>query len=435
MITYAIHIVLFSFGFWSIYYLFRKETFFNANRFVLLMAPVLAIALPLISLDFLRVNLAEHGFIQGSKQFLEVVIIDTQPAAPILNQTDTLFTLSNFLLGIYLLGVSFSLILFLRSFIKVLQLRKEGKEEFYAGTSLIVLPDRQDAFTFLNTIFIGAEIDESQKQTIVTHEKVHLEERHSWDLLYFEMLKILFWFNPFFYVFQNHISVVHEFIADQKTIKNQHKAVYTEVLLNSAFNTEQFSFINLFFTNHSLKTRIMMLHKSKSTHLSKFKYLLSIPLIMLMLTYVSCSDDPIQDNNATEEMPPPPPNLPDKEDFQRYDIVQFSELTSSPAFPETETFENPEEGKTDFQQRIQQHVAEHYNTDVVDEFSGEIRINTQFEISDEGAITEIKARAPQKELEVEAIRVLELLPKMKPGMVENKPVKVIFQLPITFQSK
>src|SRR5699024_2262945 len=152
-----------------------------------------------------------------------------------------------------------------------------------------------------------------------------------------------------------------------------------------------------------------------------------------------------QDNNATEEMsptapkapthaePPAPPTPPNKEEYRRNDVVPFSELTSSPAFPATETFENPEEGKTDFHQRIQQHVVEHFNTDVADESSGLVRIFTQFEISEEGAITEIKARAPQKELEAEAIRVIELLPQMKPGQVKNKPVKVIFRMPIIFE--
>jgi len=435
MITYAIHLVLFSFGFWLIYYLlFRKETFFNANRLYLLLIPVIAAIIPLISLEFLQITSSEYVFTQKSEELLQGIYISNQGLTEVTN-AENLFSLKTILWAIYGLGLGISLLLCLRRLIKLLQLKKQGKVEFYAGVELIVLPNRKDAFTFLNHIFIGAEIPETEKQTIAVHEKVHYAEKHSWDLLYFEILKILFWFNPFLYIFQKYISEVHEFIADKRTVEIQDKSVYTEVLLNTAFGTQQLSFVNSFFTNQTLKTRIMMLHQAKSTRKSKLKYLLSIPLIMLMLTYVSCSnDESAQDNNAAEQIPPPPPVPPAPEsDQDEEDVYPFAMVSNPPAFKKAETFENAEEAKADFQQRIQQHVLEHFNTDLADESDGEIRINTQFAVTAKGDVAEIKVRAPQKELETEVIRVIELLPQMKPATQRGKPVKVIYQLPIIFQ--
>jgi len=97
------------------------------------------------------------------------------------------------------------------------------------------------------------------------------------------------------YIFQSRIAGVHEFIADNEVVKTISRKTYFEQLLNTAFNTKDISFTNQFFNHSLIKKRILMLQKNKSSKLSKFKFLLVIPLMLAMLTYVACSDDITKD--------------------------------------------------------------------------------------------------------------------------------------------
>src|SRR5690606_18085237 len=157
------------------------------------------------------------------------------------------------------------------------------------------------ACTFYRTIFLGDQLTEAERQQILSHELVHVKQKHSLDLVFFEILKIIFWFNPLIYIYQNRIAILHEFIADAAVVKNAEKRNYYEQLLNSAFNTNNISFINQFFNHSLIKKRIVMLQKSRSKTIAKLKYLVLVPVMLLMLTYVACSEDKtIIEENTSE---------------------------------------------------------------------------------------------------------------------------------------
>ena len=85
--------------------------------------------------------------------------------------------------------------------------------------------------------------------------------------------------------------------------------------------------------------------------------------------------------------------------------------------------------------KIQKHVGKKFNVDLAQDLglsAGKKRISVQFKIDKNGNISDVKARAPHPRLKKEAIRIVKLLPKMKPGKQRNKPVGVRYNLPITF---
>src|SRR5690606_14843292 len=145
--------------------------------------------------------------------------------------------------------------------------------------TLIYLKNSTSAFSFFNFIFLGDAISTSKRSAILAHEKVHVSQKHSLDLLVFELLRILFWFNPLIYIYQKRIAEVHEFIADSKAVKQHSKKVYYENLLSQVFDTQSISFINPFFKQSLIKKRIIMLSKSKSNRVNVLKYTLVLPLV------------------------------------------------------------------------------------------------------------------------------------------------------------
>src|SRR5690606_37088939 len=164
--------------------------------------------------------------------------------------------------------------------------------------NIIEVPNSTIACTFYRTIFLGEQLSKAERQHILSHELVHVKQKHSLDLVFFELLKVIFWFNPLIYIYQRRIATVHEFIADAAVVQVTEKRSYYEQLLNSAFNTRNISFINQFFNHSLIKKRIIMLQKTRSKSISKARYLIIIPVILAMLTIVSCSEEKIQ---MTEE--------------------------------------------------------------------------------------------------------------------------------------
>lgn len=121
-------------------------------------------------------------------------------------------------------------------------------------------------------------------------------------------------------------------------------------------------------------------------------------------------------------------------DDEPIEDVDFIRIEDAPAFPGCEG--TKEEMKACFTNKITRFVAKKFNAELAHELNlspGIQRIFVLFKIDSNGNIVEIKARAPHSKLKEEAIRVIELLPKMEPGKQRGKPVNVKYSLPIAFK--
>jgi len=166
---------------------------------------------------------------------------------------------------------------------------------------LIFLPKKAKAFSFFNFIFIGKEFEKNQQEKIIEHEIVHSKQKHSADLLLFEFLKIVIWFNPLLYFYQQRIAVIHEYIADDFATKTNQKEQYINSLLSEVFAVENISFINQFYKQSFIKKRIIMMTKEKSKHAKQLKYLLLIPVLVSMLFYSACSKNSTTNHDKSEK--------------------------------------------------------------------------------------------------------------------------------------
>jgi len=134
------------------------------------------------------------------------------------------------------------------------------------------------SFSFFNKIIIGGAIKD--RSSIELHERVHVDQRHSYDLLLMELLKIFNWFNPILYFFQKELKFQHECIADE--ICSTDKVAYAEMLVAHALQVDHLPLTHEF-SNHSfLKKRIMMLFKNKSARKHKFLYVTILPMLLVV---------------------------------------------------------------------------------------------------------------------------------------------------------
>jgi len=458
MIHYLIQIIAFQLLFLLMYdLLLRKETFFNTNRAYLLISSALSFVLPLIDIPWMRETVPAAYRIE-----LPAIIIGSGSQVAE-TATTSAFSIYNLL---WIAGALIAFGLLVYKYGKILAYRRKGTFIKEQGLPLVVVPKTTMAFSFLDRIYIGSEIPTAKRQDILLHESVHVRHRHSWDLLYFEILRVLLWFNPLVYLYQKRMAVLHEFIADAQVAKVQSKTSYSQTLLSEVFQTDSISFINTFFNHSLIKKRIIMLQKSRSKRVDRLKYLLLIPVVVGMLFYTSCSNETtaqemaaeptkseamqkiadlklaLENDQLTEDEAKELKKLIaasyGKDDDLHYGSLKkkslgFNEIDKVPVYPGCES--TPQEGQTKcFTQKVTEFVVQHFNTKAAGkDVNGRQRIAVHFTISKSGDITDVQAKAQDPGLMAEAKRVAEMLPKMTPGEHQGKQVSVAYALPILFE--
>lgn len=264
-IHYLLEANLYLAAFYALYFLLLKsETYYRLNRFFLLSSTVLAFTIPVVQLGILL------PAVTGLHQSQVAVMSDTS------------WSIADYMLLTYGIIAVLLLINFLINVYKLLRLAQTNKTTKMLDFKLVELPGKNEAFSFFNYLFISSGL--SLSTVVIQHETAHIRQKHSWDIVYLELLKIINWFNPIVYLLQNSMKEVHEFTADADTA-NQDLSTqnYTDFLVNNAYGINENILTNTFFNKSLLKKRIIMLHKKKSGHAARLKYLIVIPLTCALL--------------------------------------------------------------------------------------------------------------------------------------------------------
>lgn len=430
MVQYILEAICFQLVFLIIYDFFlKKETFFQWNRAYLIGTYIMSLVLPWIKLETFRTTLPEKYSL--GNQFVWNLDAITLKAVET-SQFNISWEYLIFFGGMLLAAIYFGYKLY-----QIYALRKKGQIRYFPDFTRVVVQNSQVAFSFFKSIFLGDRVLEMDHESIIQHELVHIKQKHSLDLLFFEMMRIAGWFNPLVYVYQNRVSELHEFIADSKVAKTQKKEHY-EILLSQVFQTQDISFINQFFKTSltrlnvlgrifsfgsqygQVKKRIVMLQKSKSKKVWQLKYLLLLPVVMGMLFYTSCEEEKKEGFLPT-----------DIEFRQTVDIdeIPLLKVDEAPIFPGCEGSENALDC---FREKMIAHISREFKflqNNMDDESKVGVYVN--FIIDQNGNIGKVRKTGANKYLEEEAARVIGLLPQMKPGKVNGKNVKVAINLPIS----
>lgn len=431
MIRYILECMAFQLLFLIVYDLFlKRETFFQWNRVYLIGTFVLSLLLPWIKIEALKTTVSSEYF--AYPEYLWGVDMSEGVVVAPENSPSFNFSASEI---IFYGGMLIAALLFAYKLYQINRLKAQGEIRYFENFTRVVVRNSEMAFSFFRSIFLGDKVLEKDHESIIQHELVHIEQRHSWDLLFFELMRIVSWFNPLVYVYQNRVSELHEFIADAKVAKT-HKSEQYQLLLSQVFQTQHISFINQFFKSSLIKKRIVMLQKSKSKRVWQLKYLLLVPLVVGMLLYTSLE---AQENGISgeeqatgEEKLEKENQLPQLSNPNQDDVdVPFAEVEKVPVFPGCEDSENMRDC---FQQQMQKHIGKNFNyPEEAMEKGIQGRVNIMFFIQKDGSIGNVRMRSPDKLLEAEAARIISLLPQMAPGEHKGKNVRVAYSIPITFK--
>jgi hypothetical protein len=238
----------------------------------LLFSCVVSFALPVLQLGILKpveqpVTAVNFAFTTYPTTFVPVAPVEAHPA----------FTWQDVLVYGYILGTMILLIALTIKLISLYRLTRRQNLDADGKFKLVYLDQSATAFSFFNYLFIGTKVHGSE--TIIRHELVHIRQKHSADIIFIELLKIVNWFNPFIYFIQYSLKTIHEYIADEQTAVAEKDALaYSSFLVNNAYGLGGSSITHSFFNYNLLKKRIIMLHQKRSGSLARLKYLVAVPI-------------------------------------------------------------------------------------------------------------------------------------------------------------
>ncbi|QEM09455.1 M56 family metallopeptidase [Mucilaginibacter rubeus] len=256
--------------FYAVYCLFlNKETHYTLNRVYLLLSCVISFVLPVVQIGWLKVTESPTTtFIipRNGKQAIDHKLA-SQPAS----------SLQELLLYAYILGAIVLTTVLLVRLYQLAKLTKATKTLVHDKYKLISIEGSNTAFSFFNYLFIGTKTQANN--IIIRHELVHIRQKHSADIVFLELIKILNWFNPLIYLLQISLKTIHEYIADEQTAAQESDALsYSSFLVSNAYGLNGSSLAHSFFNYNLLKKRIIMLNQKRSGKLARLKYLVAVPI-------------------------------------------------------------------------------------------------------------------------------------------------------------
>ena len=400
--------------------LLSKDTFHRFNRIVLLGTAALSFILPLCVITIKEVVIlpavsASTETIVG--EATETVAMVPEVSAPIWPVV---------LGSLFVLGALAVLVHVAISIIGIMRIIGSGsRQTLESGETLIITENDTAPFSWMKYIVISREDYESGYSQILTHEKAHIALRHSWDILFVDMITALQWFNPAIWMLKADLRALHEFEADDAVLRSgANIKEYQYLLIRKAVSKSGYSVANSF--NHStLKARITMMSNKKSSRMSAWKALYVIPLVGISLAataetkvdYQYEDRQPVaaadtlkgkdSEKKAKEKEPVPFQFLGQQPKFNGGDANEFSKWVA-------QNLRYPEKSR---QSKVQG------------------RVTLQFTITETGKVTDVKVlRGVNEELDKEAVRVVSESPLWTPGKDKDGevvPIKFIF--PVIFK--
>jgi hypothetical protein len=263
------------------HFLVRKETFFNSNRWFLLIGLLTSVVMPLFffkKVVFVEKPTLSVGDLVAMSQQTQASIQEITPV-----ETMDWFQIGAIIYGVIVAVLLVKIIANLVSLFLLLNKQQIIKREQFA---LIDLNENVAPFSFFNYIVFNSSLYSYEElQSILLHEKVHSEERHSLDILIARLFCILFWFNPFVWLYKKAITQNLEYIADQKAIQHiADKKAYQKALLKVVSHQNCLSITNNFYQS-LIKKRIVMLNKNQSHKRNSWKYAVVLPLLFVFMFY------------------------------------------------------------------------------------------------------------------------------------------------------
>ena len=438
----------------------RQESFFRMNRITLLTILMLSLVLPMVDIPSLANP--EQPVVYEMQQRIMLMTQEAETTSMSLAKTTRTFSWLGILALVYIIGISLALCIRLWQLFRIGQIIRGGClwTDKSDHATIYCHIDDVAPFSWMRSIVISESDYKPFGREILLHEKAHILNRHSIDILFLTLVETVQWWNPIAYLLGRSLRDVHEYEADDYVL---HQGIslhnYQALLVKKALANTSYAFANNF--NHSLiKKRIYMMNHPKSNPWLRSKVLYILPVMLVVLTAFATPklnekvEEIVERVEKATEMPQPSPQ-PDQqpESVPTSDVtdMQSAESEEEPVIKETtadslssedyvnDVYRNeyinltqPPEfpgGMSALRTFVQLHVARALENDA--SMAGK-RAYVQFRIKQDGTIDDIGLVRGDIEAFHEAIKIVEQMPQWTPARRYGRVADAHFVLPVDF---
>jgi hypothetical protein len=503
MITYFVQVNICWLLFYGAYFaLLSRETFFRLNRIWLIISLLGGLVLPLIAPIFEVIEPTNMAAVM-----LQPFVVSAVDLSQNLQNTEG--SAFKILTAIYGLGVLISLGKLLLGFWKIKRLHNLAERLPMDDFTLMQVREAIAPFSFFRWVFINLNlVERADLQQIIMHERAHVRERHSIDVVFAEIIGVVFWWSPLVYFYTKSLKNVHEYAADAAVLRTSSPPQYGRLLLRQQQSGMSLSLTNPFFSQ--LKKRILMMTRNPSKRRALAKYALAVPIFLVLTLLLASPKTKVMATTeaATEkavstikafEKEATPTQLVDNEQIKTNDLAhsaieknrsedasllylqrdaEHAQIAESPAVTLEKTlpqYSAPKDSAAPVFTKVEDQPQFVGGQDSMFRFLGrnihypaEARqlgvkgtIYIGFIVEADGSLTNVKVKKNLPEVAIdtvkvfgsdgaitgskivkrqdqscanEAIRVISLMPKWKPGKIANGDVvRVSYILPIQFR--
>ena len=279
-------------------FVLRRERSFQYNRIYLLAVLVFSMTFPLIEINYnpdttptvlnsihqVGNEATDEPIIESKKAWSYTIIAESE--RPWLLWWEVLILL--YFTGFAALALKF--FVQIRSFKDFIWFKRHNtryRENYF----LVKSEGQMPTFAFFNYLIWdnSQKLSKREEKQIMEHEKVHINQKHSYDVVFLEVLKIVFWFNPFIYLFKNLLEESHEYEADRNVAKTNGESAYASLLVKLVFSKMGLEMGSHFNKSQTLK-RVNMIKATKKVNY--LRLLIPIPVVALMFFIFACEAVP-----------------------------------------------------------------------------------------------------------------------------------------------
>ena len=445
MLLYLVEIniiTIFLYGFYRL--LFTNDTFFSWRRFMLLNTYLIALFVPFADFsNWIRIHEATQNM---ASTYAETVLSE----ATSLPSKATVLSWNTILLWIYMGGVCMFLLRFVIQLIGIYRLAKKTEVSTIKGIKVHIIEKNESPFSFFRWIFVNPEVRyESQLQEILIHEQCHVEQKHSIDVVLAELFTIVCWFNPFAWLLKREIRLNLEYLADLYVVQvGCDQKSYQYHLLGMTYHKNVSTILNNF-NDLLLKKRIKMMNRRRSRLIVKAKYTLLIPVTATLLVVKniesvahSLVSNKIVSNEVIVSVNTKANNVLQKKPIftskisKESNIKKLKEQVYEMSHNRINTIiEKKAINNTAPSNVIKDSYVDIKDPELLEKNSTNVRIyNISFAVDTKGSVSSLSVTHTKDTLyNQKDLQGIERMSKDKPDNTQNKTIKAIYNLPISFK--
>ena len=299
-LIYDTKVALLIFVFYAFYrVLIAKETFHRLNHMVILSTAALSLILPICAIT-LHKTVVVQAISAESLTTQSAVTEGHAVTTPLLSTVTPPDIWTTIIAVVFLAGAIFTLGHFLFSLFKLRQLISQCHQYPYMDGVTIAVSDRPvSPFSWMHTIVLSQSDYEDHDEALLAHEMGHIRNHHSMDVMFMELLSVIQWFNPVVWMLRDELRAIHEYEADQAVLSQGFNAIqYLHLLIRKAVGESGYSLTNGI-SHSTLKKRVNMITKKKSSGIKWIKVLYILPVVALSLAATAKTETDYQYQRKT----------------------------------------------------------------------------------------------------------------------------------------